>query len=156
MDKIEALVRDYDIVFITAGMGGGTGTGTVPVVAEAARNVACSGARPIGITNCLNFGNPYKPESFYFFQEAVAGMGGLGKTQLAVEFAYRHGKYMRGVYWLNLADISLFESEVAACGKETAGGERDAAAPRRRDGGSYTGGTPTHDQYIAFYDRLSH
>jgi cell division protein FtsZ len=37
MDKIEALVRDYDIVFITAGMGGGTGTGTAPVVAEAAR-----------------------------------------------------------------------------------------------------------------------
>lgn len=37
MDKIEALVRDYDIVFVTAGMGGGTGTGTAPVVAEAAR-----------------------------------------------------------------------------------------------------------------------
>jgi cell division protein FtsZ len=37
LDKIEALVRDYDIVFVTAGMGGGTGTGTAPVVAEAAR-----------------------------------------------------------------------------------------------------------------------
>lgn len=37
MDKIEALVRDYDIVFVTAGMGGGTGTGAAPVVAEAAR-----------------------------------------------------------------------------------------------------------------------
>jgi cell division protein FtsZ len=37
IDKIEALVREYDIVFITAGMGGGTGTGTAPVVAEAAR-----------------------------------------------------------------------------------------------------------------------
>ncbi|MGQ9587883.1 MAG: cell division protein FtsZ [Thermoplasmata archaeon] len=37
IDKIDALVRDYDIVFITAGMGGGTGTGTAPVVAETAR-----------------------------------------------------------------------------------------------------------------------
>lgn len=37
IDQIEACVRDYDIVFITAGMGGGTGTGTAPVVAEAAR-----------------------------------------------------------------------------------------------------------------------
>ena len=37
MDRIDALVRDYDIVFITAGMGGGTGTGVAPVVAEAAR-----------------------------------------------------------------------------------------------------------------------
>ena len=36
LDKIDALVRDYDIVFITAGMGGGTGTGTAPVVAETA------------------------------------------------------------------------------------------------------------------------
>ena len=37
IDKIDALVRDYDIVFITAGMGGGTGTGTAPVVAETAK-----------------------------------------------------------------------------------------------------------------------
>lgn len=37
LDRIEALVRDYDIVFVTAGMGGGTGTGAAPVVAEAAR-----------------------------------------------------------------------------------------------------------------------
>lgn len=44
-------------------------------VAEAARNVACSGARPVAITNCLNFGNPYKPEMYYMFAEAVAGMG---------------------------------------------------------------------------------
>ncbi len=44
-------------------------------VAEAARNVAATGAEPLAITNCLNFGNPYKPEMFYFFREAVAGMG---------------------------------------------------------------------------------
>jgi phosphoribosylformylglycinamidine synthase len=44
-------------------------------VAEAARNVACTGATPMAITNCLNFGNPTKPEVFYQFKEAVAGMG---------------------------------------------------------------------------------
>ncbi len=44
-------------------------------VAEAARNVACSGAVPLAITNCLNFGNPEKPEIFYTFKEALRGMG---------------------------------------------------------------------------------
>jgi phosphoribosylformylglycinamidine synthase len=44
-------------------------------VAEAARNVVCSGGRPVAITNCLNFGNPYKPEVFWVFREAVGGMG---------------------------------------------------------------------------------
>ena len=44
-------------------------------VAEAARNIACTGARPLAITNCLNFGNPTRPEVFYQFTEAVAGMG---------------------------------------------------------------------------------
>ncbi|MHB1297870.1 MAG: phosphoribosylformylglycinamidine synthase subunit PurL [Gemmatimonadaceae bacterium] len=44
-------------------------------VAEAARNVACTGATPKAITNCLNFGNPKKPEVFFQFREAVYGMG---------------------------------------------------------------------------------
>ena len=43
-------------------------------VAEAARNVACTGARPMAITNCLNFGNPKRPEVFFQFREAVGGM----------------------------------------------------------------------------------
>ncbi len=44
-------------------------------VAESARNVVCSGALPLAITNCLNFGNPYKPEIYWTFTEAVAGIG---------------------------------------------------------------------------------
>ncbi|MFA6234235.1 MAG: phosphoribosylformylglycinamidine synthase subunit PurL, partial [Bacteroidota bacterium] len=44
-------------------------------VAESARNVVCTGAEPLAITNCLNFGNPYKPEVYYQFKEACAGMG---------------------------------------------------------------------------------
>ncbi|NTU96711.1 MAG: phosphoribosylformylglycinamidine synthase subunit PurL [Chlorobiaceae bacterium] len=44
-------------------------------VAECARNIACTGARPLAITNCLNFGNPYKPEVYYQFKASVEGMG---------------------------------------------------------------------------------
>ncbi|MFT4604118.1 MAG: phosphoribosylformylglycinamidine synthase II [Rhodothermales bacterium] len=44
-------------------------------VAEAARNVVCSGGEPVAVTNCLNFGNPYKPEVYWVFKEAVGGMG---------------------------------------------------------------------------------
>ncbi|HUQ18288.1 MAG TPA: phosphoribosylformylglycinamidine synthase subunit PurL, partial [Gemmatimonadaceae bacterium] len=43
-------------------------------VAEAARNVACVGARPMAITNCLNFGNPRRPEVYHQLSEAIAGM----------------------------------------------------------------------------------
>jgi len=49
--------------------------GAQSAVCEATRNVVCSGAKPLAVTNCLNFGNPYKPEIFYGFSEAVAGMG---------------------------------------------------------------------------------
>ena len=44
-------------------------------VAEASRNVACAGGRPIGATNCLNFGNPEKPDVMWQFARAVEGMG---------------------------------------------------------------------------------
>jgi phosphoribosylformylglycinamidine synthase len=48
--------------------------GAALAVAEAARNLACVGARPLAVTNCLNFGNPTKAEVYYQLQEAVAGM----------------------------------------------------------------------------------
>lgn len=44
-------------------------------VAEAARNIVCSGGEPVAITNCLNFGNPYDPEVYYQFVHALKGMG---------------------------------------------------------------------------------
>ena len=49
-------------------------TGGRIAVAEAARNVACVGGRPMAITNCLNFGNPKRPDIFWQFKEAVGGM----------------------------------------------------------------------------------
>ena len=49
-------------------------------VAESARNVVCTGGKPLAITNCLNFGNPYKPEVYWVFKEALAGMGDACKT----------------------------------------------------------------------------
>jgi phosphoribosylformylglycinamidine synthase len=49
-------------------------------VAEAARNVAVTGAKPLGMTNCLNFGNPMDPEIFWQFKSAVKGMAEACKT----------------------------------------------------------------------------
>ena len=54
--------------------------GAVIAVAEAARNIACTGATPLGVTNCLNFGNPYDPEVYCQFKEAVRGMGDACKA----------------------------------------------------------------------------
>ncbi len=49
--------------------------GAMIAVSEAARNIVCSGGLPLGVTNCLNFGNPYDPEVYYQFVHAVKGMG---------------------------------------------------------------------------------
>ena len=49
--------------------------GAMIAVAEAARNIVCSGGQPLGVTNCLNFGNPYNPEVYYQFVNAIKGMG---------------------------------------------------------------------------------
>ncbi len=49
--------------------------GTAIAVAEAARNITCSGGMPSAITNCLNFGNPYNPEVYWQFVGAIKGMG---------------------------------------------------------------------------------
>jgi len=51
--------------------------GGLIAVAEAARNCVCVGAEPVAITNCLNFGNPYDPEVYYQFAEAIRGMGDM-------------------------------------------------------------------------------
>jgi len=49
--------------------------GAMHAVAEAARNVACVGARPLAATNCLNFGNPEKPEIMWQFSQVIDGIG---------------------------------------------------------------------------------
>ncbi len=49
--------------------------GCAIAVAEAARNITCTGGEPVAITNCLNFGNPYNPEVYWQFVGAIKGMG---------------------------------------------------------------------------------
>ena len=49
--------------------------GAAMSVAEATRNVAITGARPLGVTNCLNFGDPTRPDAFWQLSEAVRGLG---------------------------------------------------------------------------------
>jgi len=56
--------------------------GAAATVVEAARNVACAGARPIGLTNCLNYGNPERPEIMWQF---IRGVEGLRDAAIALE-----------------------------------------------------------------------
>jgi len=54
--------------------------GALAAVAEAARNVACTGATPLALTNCLNFGNPEKPEIMWQLAEAIRGLGDAARA----------------------------------------------------------------------------
>jgi phosphoribosylformylglycinamidine synthase II len=69
--KALALTTDCNAVWVKAHPH----MGTQGAVAEAARNVACTGAEPIAVTDCLNFGNPERPEVMWEFVQAIEGMG---------------------------------------------------------------------------------
>ncbi len=70
-DKALALTVDCNSAYVYADPF----KGTMIAVAEAARNIVCSGGEPVAITNCLNFGNPYNPEVYWQFVNAIKGMG---------------------------------------------------------------------------------
>ncbi|WP_273445328.1 phosphoribosylformylglycinamidine synthase subunit PurL [Neolewinella agarilytica] len=70
-DKALAVTTDCNSAYVYADPY----KGAMIAVAEAARNIVCSGGEPVAITNCLNFGNPYNPEAFYQFVNAIKGMG---------------------------------------------------------------------------------
>jgi tetratricopeptide (TPR) repeat protein len=53
---------------------------------------------------------------FTLVTQAVLGLGGVGKTQLVVEFAYRYGRFFHGVHWINAGQPEYIDDEVAACG----------------------------------------
>jgi phosphoribosylformylglycinamidine synthase II len=69
-DKALALTLDCNSRYVNADPE----QGTAMAVAEAARNIVCSGGEPLAITNCLNFGNPYVPEVYWQFVGAIKGM----------------------------------------------------------------------------------
>lgn len=70
-DKAIALTVDCNSRYVYADPE----TGCAIAVAEAARNIVCSGGEPSAITNCLNFGNPYNKEVYWQFVQAIKGMG---------------------------------------------------------------------------------
>ncbi len=63
---------------------------------------------------------PHSPNSKspLLITQATQGAGGVGKTQLAIEFAYRYGRFFRGIHWLNCAPPQTPNAEIAACGEE--------------------------------------
>lgn len=69
-DKALAMTVDCNSRYVNADPE----TGTSIAVSEAARNIVCAGGAPSAITNCLNFGNPYNPESYWQFVGAIKGM----------------------------------------------------------------------------------
>jgi phosphoribosylformylglycinamidine synthase len=69
-DKILAATSDCNAIYCALEPREGARI----AVAEAARNLACSGARPLAVTDNLNFGNPYKPENFWQLRECVEGL----------------------------------------------------------------------------------
>ncbi len=69
-DKALALSVDCNSRYVNADPE----VGCAIAVAEAARNIVCSGGEPLAITNCLNFGNPYHPEVYWQFVGAIKGM----------------------------------------------------------------------------------
>ena len=70
-EKAIALTTDCNSAYVYADPY----RGAMIAVSEAARNIVCAGGEPVAITNCLNFGNPYNPEVYYQFAEAIRGMG---------------------------------------------------------------------------------
>ena len=70
-DKALAVTTDCNAAYVHADPY----VGAMIAVAEAARNIVCTGAEPVAITNCLNFGNPYNPEVYWQFVKAIQGMG---------------------------------------------------------------------------------
>jgi len=70
-DKALALTVDCNSRYVYADPE----KGTAIAVAEAARNIVCSGGEPSAVTNCLNFGNPYNKEVYWQFVHAIKGMG---------------------------------------------------------------------------------
>ena len=77
--KALALTTDCNAVWVKADPH----MGTQGAIAEAARNVACTGAEPLAVTDCLNFGNPERPEVMWEFVQSIAGMG-HGLRELSV------------------------------------------------------------------------
>jgi phosphoribosylformylglycinamidine synthase subunit PurL len=120
--------------------------GAMLAVAEAARNVACAGALPIGATNCLNFGNPEKPEIMWQLVEAVEG---IAEACRALDVPITGGNVSlynetdgRGIYPTPIIGVvGVIEDASCSLGRAFRGAGRDivllGAADGRLDGSEY-------------------
>ena len=120
--------------------------GAMLAVAEAARNVACAGALPIGATNCLNFGNPQKPEIMWQLVQAIEG---IAEACRALEVPITGGNVSlynetdgTGIYPTPIIGVvGVIEEASAALGRAFRTAGRDVVllgtADGRLDGGEY-------------------
>ena len=120
--------------------------GAMLAVAEAARNVACAGALPIGATNCLNFGNPQKPEIMWQLVQAIEG---IAEACRALEVPITGGNVSlynetdgTGIYPTPIIGVvGVIEDASAALGRAFRTAGRDVvllgAADGRLDGSEY-------------------
>ena len=90
-------------------------------MAEATRNVAITGARPLGVTNCLNYGDPTRPEAFWQLQEGVRGLGDACRAL---------GLPVTG------GNVSLYNESPGGRDRPDPGDRRRRPARRRRPGSS--------------------
>ena len=113
--------------------------GAMLAVAEAARNVACAGALPIGATNCLNFGNPEKPEIMWQLVQAIEGIADACR---ALEVPITGGNVSlynetdgTGIYPTPIIGVvGVIEDASAALGRAFRGAGRDVVLLGESDG----------------------
>lgn len=98
--------------------------GAKAAVAEAARNLSCVGARPLGITDCLNFGNPEDPEVYWAFCEAVEGMAeacrALGIPVVSGNVSFYNESPREAVYPTPVVGMVGLVPDMSKCGRGAA------------------------------------
>ncbi|HWP34138.1 MAG TPA: phosphoribosylformylglycinamidine synthase subunit PurL [Thermodesulfobacteriota bacterium] len=127
-------VKGTDRMLAIAVDGSGRYTGLDPysggalAVAEATRNVACAGARPLALTDCLNFGSPERPEIMWQFEQAIAGMADAARA-LGTPFVSGNVSFYN-----ETAGVAIDPTPVVAAVGLLEGGQRPLTQAFRRAG----------------------
>ena len=111
--------------------------GAKAATAEAARNLACSGALPVAVTDCLNFGNPEKGEIYWQFEQAIEGMAeaceALDTPVVSGNVSFYNESFGQAIYPTPMVGmLGIFDDVSVAHRRRLQGRGRRHRAPRRR------------------------